>query len=444
MESKKSHTNPTRTRSGNRIAILAALVLLSGGIAALAAWRSLAPKRNLDEVRALARAGQFSRAQALLERYLQDSPKNDRAHLLMVQITTEPTNAHPEVALTHLRAMAPDSASNTALRQFLKGKAHYQQRRYDLAEACWTEALDLDTHVPEAGWALVDLLDLEGRPEEAHRLGMRLHEIEQDPRDRVKLLLEMSRLDIETPDPQSQVPLFEPLVKEHPENLPLAVTLGLALIRVNRSDEGIQVLHEALSRHPGSPEAWDAWLSGLYQASETDKLVHEFAHLPKELTANPRFAKHEGKIAHLARDWPAAAREYGRAFAFEPYNWGVCYQLRFALRQAGDTAEYDRIHRIYEAYKAAYREMRGSFPEGFEPGETSSRSAQDSTQQRGVYYQVLAIKTLGLRPYPKLYQRLADLREKMGRTDEARAWHRLVLRDFPSDALSLAALDRLK
>jgi hypothetical protein len=32
----------------------------------------------------------------------------------------------------------------------------------------------------------------------------------------------------------------------------------------------------------------------------------------------------------------------------------------------------------------------------------------------------------------------------MGRFDEARAWHRLVLRDVPNDPLSLAALARLK
>ena len=58
----------------------------------------------------------------------------------------------------------------------------------------------------------------------------------------------------------------------------------------------------------------------------------------------------------------------------------------------------------------------------------------------GLYYETIAIKTLGLIPHPKLYQRLADLRENMGRIDEARAWHRLVLRDSPGDALSLAAL----
>ncbi len=88
--------------------------------------------------------------------------------------------------------------------------------------------------------------------------------------------------------------------------------------------------------------------------------------------------------------------------------------------------------------------MRGSFYERFEPGETSDFPAQDFTQQRGAYYETLAIKTLGVEPHPKLYQRLADLREKMGRLDEAQAWHRLVLRDSPDDVVSLAALKRLE
>ena len=53
-------------------------------------------------------------------------------------------------------------------------------------------------------------------------------------------------------------------------------------------------------------------------------------------------------------------------------------------------------------------------------------------------------RTLGLAPHPDLYHRLADLRERMGRPDEALAWHRLVLRDAPEDSISLAALGRLK
>jgi len=433
-----------KSRPRQWILIVVTAVLFGGPIATLGIWRALGPTLSLNEVRALARARQFDQAQALLSRYLRAHPKNARAHLLMAEITTEPTHAQPEIALDHLGKIRPDTSKQAALVKFFEGKARYQQGRYDLAETCWAEALRLDPIVPEAGWALVDLLDKEGRTEEAHRLGMRLHQVEPDPRDRVRILLEMSRIDLETPDPLSQVQLFEPLVKEHPGNFPLSVTLGLALTRANRSEEGLQVLHDALSRHPDSPEAWDAWLTGLYQASEAEKLAQEFDHLPKELAGDPRFAKHEGMISQFARDWPRAVRADLRAFAFEPFNWGVCYRLRFVLRQAGNTAEFERIDRIYETYKIAYKQMRGSYYERFEPGETSNFPAEDFTQHRGAYYETLATKTLGLKPHPELYQRLADLREKMGRLDEARAWHRLVLRDSPDDALSLAALERLQ
>ena len=273
---------------------------------------------------------------------------------------------------------------------------------------------------------------------------MQLHEIETDPRDRVRILLEMCRLDIEVPDPVSQVELFEPLVRQHPEHLPLNIMLGLALIRVNRSEEGLKLLEDSLKRNPRSADAWDARLSGLYLASEPDKLFQEFSQLPKELAADPRFAKHQGVIAQNSRDWAQAVHAYNRAFEFEPYNWGVCYRLCFVLRQAGETAEFERVNHLHENYKAAYREMRGSYFERFEPDEASSFPGHDFNQQRGAYYETITIKSLGSFPHPELYQRLADLREKMGRIDEARAWHRLVLRDSANNVLSLAALERLK
>ena len=101
--------------------------------------------------------------------------------------------------------------------RFSEGKAHYQQKSYILAESCWNEALKLDPAVPEAGWALLDLLDFEGRAEEAHQLGMRLYESEPDPRDQVRLLLEMSRIDIDRIAPGSQVQVFEPVWIDQPE-----------------------------------------------------------------------------------------------------------------------------------------------------------------------------------------------------------------------------------
>jgi tetratricopeptide (TPR) repeat protein len=300
------------------------------------------------------------------------------------------------------------------------GKAHYQQKRYDLAESCWREALELDPAVPEAGWALVDLLDFEARTEEAHRLGMRLFDVEPDPRDRARLLLEVSRLDIDRVAPGSLVQVFAPLWRQHPEILPLALAVGLALVHNSQSAEGIEVLRDALERHPGSAEAWDGWLTGLDEGYQPDRLRQEFARLPGGLAADPRFAKHEGNVAQGAGDWHAAVKAYRRAFDFEPSNGAVLYRLRTALQAAGATTELERVDQRLTVYRSAFMRMRP------------------------VYNEAFANKTLGLQPHPELYHRLAELREQMGRFDEARAWHRLLLRDFPDDALSLAALARLK
>jgi tetratricopeptide (TPR) repeat protein len=362
----------------------------------------------------------------------------------MAQLATEPPAVRPDVALQHLRLVRPESTKQAAIVKFYEGKAHFQRGRYDLAETNWAEALKLDPVVPEAGWALVDLLDKESRAEDAHRLGMKLHEVEPDPRDRVRILLEMCRLDIEAVDPLSQVPLFEPIVQEHPENLPLSITVGLALTRVNRSDDGLKILAGAVRRHPDAPEAWDGWFTGLYNASDAERLAAEFAKLPKALSSDPRFAKHEGMIAQNDKDWARAARAYRRAFEFEPFNQGVCYRYLFVLRQAGQTAEYNRVDQLYKNYQLAYKQMRRSYY-GKDPGrDGQTAETKDASDTRGVYYEILEVKTLGLLPHPELYQRVADLREKMGRYDEARAWHRLVLRDSPDNALSLAALKRLK
>ena len=224
-----------KARMRNVILIVLAVVLCVGGISVAGHPPRDRRASSLEESSIWLETASSSGRRLLLFRYLRHHPHDDRAHLLMAQLATEPSAMRPELALDHLRLIRPDSTKQAALVKFFEGKAHYQEQRYDLAETSWTEALRLDPIVPEAGWALVDLLDKESRTEEAHRLGMKLHEVEPDPRDRVRILLEMSRLDIEAPDPLSQVPLFEPIVREHPENLPLSITVGLAMTRVNRS-----------------------------------------------------------------------------------------------------------------------------------------------------------------------------------------------------------------
>ncbi len=214
--------------------------------------------------------------------------------------------------------------------------------------------------------------------------------------------------------------LFGPLASEHPENLQLALTVGLALVRDSRGAEGVKVLEAALGRFPESADAWDAWLTGLNGAYQLRRLAEELARLPRALADDPRFAVHEGTVAQDRGDWPRAIRAFRRAAAYEPYNGTLTYRLRAALRHAGDRAELERVDRWYVAFEDAFR------------------------RARAVYNEALAIPTLGTAPHPELYHRLADLRERMGRPDEARAWHALVLRDDPRDPVSLSALERLR
>jgi tetratricopeptide (TPR) repeat protein len=326
----------------------------------------------------------------------------------------------PQYALEHIGKIRPGSAKEAAIMRFSEGKAYYQQKRYDLSEICWRQALELDPIVPEAGWALLDLLDLEGRVEEAHQLGMQLHEVEPDAQDRRRMLLEMIRLDVEKVAPGSVVQVFKPVWEEHQDSLPLALLLGSALVHNSQAEEGIEVLQDALRRHPDSVEAWDGWLTGLDEGHQPELLQRGFGQLPLGMVNNPRFAKHEGSIAQNARDWPRAVAAYQRAHALEPFNGSVLYRLRIALRGAGNSAEFARVDRLLTTYQTAFKHLIT------------------------VYQEARALPTLSPALQNDLYHRLAVVREQMGRFDEVRAWHRLILRDFPNDARSLAALARLK
>src|SRR5262249_5993998 len=154
-------------------------------------------------------------------------------------------------------------------------------------EACWRNALRIDPLVPEAGWALLDLLDLEGRAEEAHDVGMQQHKIEPNPIDRVRVLLEVSRIDIDKVAAGSIVQNIEPLYLEHPDNLPLGIAVGLARVHDSHAEPGLLILEDVLKRHPESADAWDAWLNGLDDAGQEDRLATELARLPRTMVNDP-------------------------------------------------------------------------------------------------------------------------------------------------------------
>ena len=136
------------------------------------------------------------------------------------------------------------------------------------------------------------------------------------------------------------------------------------------------------------------------------------------MAGDPRFAEHEGMVAQNARDWPRAVRAFRRATAHEPYNGILWYRLRAALRQVGDAAELDRVNRWYTSFEEAFKRMR---PASTTRRWRSPRSAWPRTPSCITGWPTCASGWAG--------------------PTRRRAWHRLVLRDDPADAISLAALD---
>ena len=420
----------TTGRRARRALLVLASVAGAGGLAWFA-WTALRPRPSLDEAIARAEAGDYDAAEARIRAALAADPNSSAAHLLLAQVllrrpdppptpVDRPSPGPGRVALEHLARVRPRNREMAVLLQLNRGKALYRLLRLEEAEAAWREALRLDPATAEAGWSLLDLYYLQGREDEARRLALRLFEAEPDPHDRVQLLLELVRQDARPPAPGSLVKWFTPVVREHPDDLRSTLAMGLALVRDSRLEAGVDLLREAVRRHPDRPEAWDALLVGLDESGQVDAMTEVLDGLPPALAVAPLLAKHRARVAQERRDWAEAMRQYRRARQAEPFNRTVEYRLSRALRHAGDAAEADQVERRVRVRDRAIQEVRPLYDEANEtPG-------------------------LGTTPHADLYRRLADVRERMQLLDEARAWYRLALHDDPQDAVSRAALARLR
>lgn len=410
---------------------LALAVVAPVSLAGLLTWAFGRPAiPDLDTVAGLATRGHFVAAESALAELLEANPDLAAAHLLAAQLRLDrpepptragerpdPTPAH--AALAHLARISPDHSPRDAQVALYRGKARYRLAQLDAAEAEWLLALELDPTVPEAGWCLLEMYYLEGRAAEGRSLALRLHAVEPDPRDRVQVLLELLRVEAQPIAPESAVQWFEAASRQAPGDLQVDLALGLALARSGKSDRGIDLLARRAREHPDRADAWVAWLTGLDDASEVERLEGAYAELPPALAKLPRFIRFEARLAQERGDLPGAIDAYRRALVAAPTDQTVGYRLARVLRLAGDIAGAERI-------------------------EADRRVLLDAGRQvRPLYEEANAIPNLGAVPRPGLYRRIADLREAMGFAAEARAWNRLILRDWPADPPSLAAIERL-
>jgi tetratricopeptide (TPR) repeat protein len=411
--------------------VLAGLMVVLGVVGlGWGAGHWLRSRPSLEEAIELADAGRLDASEAKLRARLAANPDDGAAALLLAQaalkrldapatLAGRPPEEWAQRALDHLRRVRPSNPRMAATLEVCRGRALHRLLRFVEAEAAWLEALEVDPIAPEAGWHLLNLYYVQERQEEARRLALRLHEVEPDPQDRVRLLVELLRLDARPPDPGSIAILLEPVVRQDPDDLHSSLALGLARTRASQVEAGIDQLHHVVHVHPDRVEAWDSLLTALDESGHVDPLVDELGRLPAAFAESPRMWKHRARVAQVRNRWKEAVDLYRRAHAAEPSNRPVEYRLSQALRHVGEIAEAERIERRARLRDDAIREVRSLFE------------------------QANTTPDLGRRPHPELYQRIAEARERMQLLDEARAWHRLVLRDDPEETVSRAALKRL-
>jgi tetratricopeptide (TPR) repeat protein len=391
------------------------LTALGGGALLIAAswgtWIAIRPIPVLDRNRlqVLTSAGRFQDAEEVLAEHLRAVPSDAEARFLLAQLLLErpdgldrPGETTAREALDHLARIRPESNERRALIRLYEGKAMYRLLRWGECETAMNDALRLDPAVPEAGWILLDLYYLEGRHREASRLVMQLFEVEPDPRDRAQYLLELLRQDVQPLDAASVVEQLTPVVQAEPDAVAPAVALGLAQIHNSHTEPGLEILKQTYDAHRDDPAAWDGLMEGHETAGQPEGTAALLDILPSAFLVDPRFERHRGRVAEWQGNWKAAIDHYEKAIDYDPHDPVLVYRLGLAQRRNGNSAEAERLAANHEDYHSALRE---ALP---------------------LYEEANALPDLGVRPYPDVCHRLAVLRGRMLRHEEARAWSELA------------------
>jgi tetratricopeptide (TPR) repeat protein len=387
-----------KVRAWRLIAALAAAIVLVIGLY----WWLLRPHPSLDGVDRLMAAGRYDAADARLLDYLRAYPRDQVASVMLARASVERPDPKPEQALEQIKWFRPPDRHWSAVARSIEGEARFLQRRYDLAETMWLEALRLDPRIGEVGWGLLSLYALQGRDEESRLLGLRLHTVEPDPHDRVMLLVQLIRHDAHAISVDSVVNQLEPVVRDNPADLHSTLALGRALVKSGRTDEGLDLLRRAVTSHKDDPHAWEVYLNALGDAGQIDALMRALEQLPASLTGSAQFDAARGWVAAQRRDWAEAARAYRSAWEARPSDVTLGYRLDHALRAGGQHAELEQLAPRLRAITAAREKLRG------------------------LYDQIDALPDLGRVPRLDLYEEVAAALEPLGRNDEARAWRRLA------------------
>lgn len=396
-----------------------------------AVWLVTQQGNDVDarRVQSLAARGRYGEAEQILREHLGRRPEDAQAWLFRAQIALErrdylggviPEKAAKQ-ALADLSRIARGAPRLLAEAALYRGKAWHALGRWDEAEAAWKEALAHDPEVPEASWMLLELYYLEGRRTEARQVAITQLEHEKDPVDRLQLLVELLRQDVQHPSASSLAKTLEPIALGDPGGVRAHVAYGLALVRSSEAERGLEVLESNCDRHPDSAEAWLGFLTGIDQSGRSDReelLIQTWERVPKLFRSDPSYAGMRGRLAQGAGDWGKAAEEYCAAWREAPEDLDLAYRLAQAVRMEKRESAGEWAKRVSQAREAG-------------------------AEERELYERVNARKDLHLRGDVLLFQEIARNRERKFRFAEALAWHRRILDMESGNPVSAAALARL-
>ena len=316
------------------------------------------PGVSLEGIPERLEAGDFEGAERQLLDYLAKQPTDRQARLILARAAVKRPDAKPSQALEMIAEITPRNRQEEAVLRSIEGEAHLAGLHYDQAENAWLDALALDPELPEVGWWLLDLYALQGRDEDTRRLALELFGTEPDPHDRVQLLLQAIRYDAHAMSPDWMISQLEPVVAANPADLPSTLALGQALIRNSDIARGLEILSKTAAQHAEDSRASEAYLKGLVDAGEIDRLQNAIAELPESFANDRCFDVARGWAASKRGDWVEAARCFQSAWEADPSDSTTAYRLRLALKISGQGSELEKLAPLIEATAEARDRLR--------------------------------------------------------------------------------------
>ena len=158
--------------------VLCVTPMAAGAALVMASRRG--PTPSLDGLQPLLAARRFDEVERRVSDFLRLDQGNPQANLLLAQVCLARDDQKPQLALEHLARIQVGNRGVKAMILLNQGKAYSSLGQNDRAESAWTEALQLEPLTPEAGWNLLGLYYVQGRRDEARRMGLALYAIEPD------------------------------------------------------------------------------------------------------------------------------------------------------------------------------------------------------------------------------------------------------------------------